>query len=138
MGGRNCCLKFSGLMQSLNLRSILFIESLKVLRSKQAEGFILLKERWLVERTFGWLNWYHRLSKGHEYLLESSEMIIYITVIRFMIRRLVEFAPSETFRTIAKLRMRRKIAIVFFLPVTAKSWMKAINKDYILCSKGKE
>jgi transposase len=26
-----------------------------VLRPQQAKGFVLLKQRWVVERTFGWL-----------------------------------------------------------------------------------
>ena len=59
-----------------------------VLRPEQAEGFVLLKKRWVVERTFGWLNWYRRLSKDYEYLPQSSEAMIYIAMIRLMVRRL--------------------------------------------------
>lgn len=59
-----------------------------VLRPEQAEGFVLLKKRWVVERTFGWLNWYRRLSKDYEYLPQSSEAMIYIAMIRLMLRRL--------------------------------------------------
>ncbi len=59
-----------------------------VLRPKQTQGFVLLKKRWIVERTFGWLNWYRRLSKDYEYLPQSSEAMIYIAMIRLMVRRL--------------------------------------------------
>lgn len=33
-----------------------------VLRPQQTKGFVLPKKRWVVERTFGWLNWSRRLS----------------------------------------------------------------------------
>ena len=34
-----------------------------VLRPVGVKGFVLLPRRWVVERTFGWLGWYRRLSK---------------------------------------------------------------------------
>lgn len=59
-----------------------------VLRPEQSKGFVLLKKRWVVERTFGWWNWYRRLSKDYERLPENSEAMIYIAMIRLMLRRL--------------------------------------------------
>lgn len=59
-----------------------------VLRPKQVKGFVLLKKRWKVERTFGWWNWLRRLSKDYEVLPETSETFIYIAMIRIMVRRL--------------------------------------------------
>jgi transposase len=59
-----------------------------VLRPKETEGFVLLKKRWVVERTFGWLNWYRRLSKDYERLPASSESMVYIAMTRLMVRRL--------------------------------------------------
>lgn len=59
-----------------------------VLRPEQTKGFVLLKKRWVVERTFGWLNWSRRLSKDYERLPASSESMIYISMIRLMVRRL--------------------------------------------------
>jgi transposase len=50
--------------------------------------FIYLPKRWVVERTFGWLNWCRRLSKDYERLPETSETFIYIAMIRIMVRRL--------------------------------------------------
>ncbi|WP_396135834.1 transposase [Chamaesiphon sp. VAR_69_metabat_338] len=52
------------------------------------EGFVLLPKRWVVERTFGWLSWCRRLSRDREGLPDTSEMWIYIAMIRIMIRRL--------------------------------------------------
>lgn len=35
-------------------------------RSDEAQGFTVLPKRWVVERSFGWMNWYRRLSKDYE------------------------------------------------------------------------
>ena len=59
-----------------------------VLRPQEHQGFVLLPKRWVVERTFGWLSWCRRLSRDHEGLPETSEMWIYIAMIRIMVRRL--------------------------------------------------
>lgn len=59
-----------------------------VLRPLEKTGFVLLPKRWVVERTFGWLNWCRRLSKDYERLPKTSETFIYIAIIRIMVRRL--------------------------------------------------
>jgi putative transposase len=43
---------------------------------RKDEGFRVLPKRWIVERTFGWLNHYHRLDKDREKLPEMSEAAI--------------------------------------------------------------
>ncbi len=59
-----------------------------VLRSDKMEGFVVLPKRWVVERTFGWFNYWRRLSKDYEVLPETSEAFIYIGMTRLMLRRL--------------------------------------------------
>ena len=59
-----------------------------VRRSDKAEGFQVIPRRWVVERTFGWLGRYRRLSKEYEYLTETSEAMIYAAMIHLMLRRL--------------------------------------------------
>ncbi len=59
-----------------------------VLRSQQTKGFVLLKKRWVVERTFGWLMGCRRLVRDYELLPETSETFIYLAMIRIMVRRL--------------------------------------------------
>ena len=59
-----------------------------VKRSDDVKGFKVLPRRWVVERTFGWLGRYRRLSKDYEGLPESSESMIYAGMIHLMVRRL--------------------------------------------------
>jgi putative transposase len=57
-------------------------------RSERAKGFQVLPKRWVVERTFGWLGRYRRLSKDYEVLPETSEAMIQLAMIHIMVRRL--------------------------------------------------
>jgi len=59
-----------------------------VLRSDDQKGFVVLPRRWVVERTFAWLNHHRRLSKDYEGLTSSSEAMILIAMTRVMVRRL--------------------------------------------------
>ncbi|NJN37932.1 MAG: IS5 family transposase [Acaryochloridaceae cyanobacterium CSU_3_4] len=56
--------------------------------SRADPGFEILPKRWVVERTFGWLNWYRRLSKDYERLTDMSEAAIYAVMTRLMLKRL--------------------------------------------------
>ena len=51
-------------------------------------GFQVLPKRWIVERTFAWLGRCRRHSKDYERNPESSEAMIYISMINLMSRRL--------------------------------------------------
>ena len=61
-----------------------------VKRSDVAKGFELLPHRWIVERTFGWLNRSRRLSKNYERLTASSEAMVYLAMLPVMTRRLAK------------------------------------------------
>jgi putative transposase len=61
-----------------------------VKRSDDQAGFKLLPRRWVVERTFSWLNRNRRLSKEYERLAVTSECFIYIAMCRLMFKRLAK------------------------------------------------
>ena len=56
-------------------------------RERKARGFEVLAERWIVERTFGWLS--RRLSKDCERRVQTGETMIEVATIRLLLRRLV-------------------------------------------------
>ncbi len=53
------------------------------------KGFVVLPRRWVVERTFGWLGRWRRLSKDYEHLPEVSEAMVTLAMIRLMVHRAV-------------------------------------------------
>jgi putative transposase len=62
-------------------------------RDPTVKGFKVLPRRWVVERTFSWFGNARRLSKDYEYHVQSSEAMIYATMIRIMVRRLASSSP---------------------------------------------
>jgi len=52
------------------------------------KGFVIQRKRWIVERTFGWLNRSRRLSKDYEQTVESSRAFVQVAMIHLMVRRL--------------------------------------------------
>ena len=51
-------------------------------------GFKVLPCRWVVERTFSWLDQNRRMSKDYERLCATGEAFIYAAMTRLMVRRL--------------------------------------------------
>src|SRR6266852_2573366 len=64
----------------------LVIEIVK--RSDTAKGFKLLPRRWVVERTFAWLNRCRRLAKDFEATIASAEAWLMIVSVKLLSRRL--------------------------------------------------
>ena len=62
----------------------------------------VLPRRWVVERTFAWIGRSRRMSKDYEYLPRSSESMVYLVMIRLMIRRLA--GTTESARETAQRR----------------------------------
>ncbi len=59
-----------------------------VLRPVGVKGFVVLPKRWIVERTFAWIGRCRRHSKDYERNPETSETMIYISMIALMSKRL--------------------------------------------------
>ncbi len=58
------------------------------LRSDKSVGFKPLPKRWVVERTFSWWESYRRLSREYEFKTQYAENMIYLAMIKLMIKRL--------------------------------------------------
>jgi putative transposase len=59
-----------------------------VKRNDDVRGFVVLPRRWVVERTFGWMSQYRRLSKDYEFHPQTSEAMIHVAMIHLMLHRL--------------------------------------------------
>jgi hypothetical protein len=55
---------------------------------KLPEGWTILPKRWVVERTFSWLNGSRRLSKDYEISTNSAESQVKLSHIHLLLRRL--------------------------------------------------
>src|ERR1035437_3564842 len=56
----------------------MFGYNVEVVKRNELHKFQVLPKRWIVERTFAWLNWSRRLSKDYELLHTSAETMIHI------------------------------------------------------------
>jgi len=54
------------------------------------EGFKVLARRWVIERTFAWMGRYRRMSKDYEFLTQTQEAMMYLSMIRTMLKRKVK------------------------------------------------
>jgi transposase len=65
-----------------------------VKRSDDTKGFKVVRKRWIVERTFGWLGRCRRLSKDFENLTRSHAAFVILAMIRLMLRRIINSTPA--------------------------------------------
>ena len=69
-----------------------------VRRPKGVKGFVLLPKRWVVERTFSWLNRWRRLSRDYEHRADSAESMVRIASIGRMLRHLSPSPKQVAFK----------------------------------------
>ncbi|MET8957825.1 IS5 family transposase [Streptomyces sp. NPDC004393] len=67
-----------------------------VRRPDEAKGFVLLKRRWIVERTLAWLVNSRRLARDYEYLPAVHEAMVKWAMVRIMIRRVARAGTTPT------------------------------------------
>lgn len=63
-------------------------------RPPSVKGFVPVKLRWIVERTFAWLSRQRRLSKDYEVRVEHQESMIYIGMMKIMLNKYEEASPA--------------------------------------------
>jgi putative transposase len=59
-------------------------------RPTGSKSFVVIKKRWVVERTFAWLVANRRLARDYERKSSHSEAFIYLAMCRLMLARLVK------------------------------------------------
>ena len=78
--------KLSGALEEIGAWTMEIIK-----RSDGAQGFEVLPRRWVVERTFAWLNRCRRLAKDWEKSIASAQAWILVAHIRLLSRRLARY-----------------------------------------------
>lgn len=59
----------------------------EVVKRNELHTFAVLPKRWIVERSFGWLDKYRRLWKNCERLLQNSFQMVSLAFIRIILKR---------------------------------------------------
>jgi len=72
-------------------------------RNEQVRGFVPVRKRWVVERTFGWFGRYRRTSKDYERYCDTEQYVIQWTMVAVLLRRLAAAEASNS----ARLQIRR-------------------------------
>ena len=74
------------------MERVLMSTGIKLAISKRPkQRFEVVPRRWVVERSIAWVNRYRRLSKDYEYRTTTSESMIYMTGIRLMLKKIVNY-----------------------------------------------
>jgi transposase len=69
--------------------------TLEVVRRCDPHAFQVVRRRWVVERTFGWLMRYRRLARDYERLTAHHEAMVYWATILIMTRRLARYQDGQ-------------------------------------------
>jgi len=68
---------------------------IEIVKRSDRPGFHVLPRRWVVERTFGWLNRNRRLAKDFETTVASSQAWIYLASVQLLARRLAQTTTNR-------------------------------------------
>jgi transposase len=69
--------------------------TVEVVARASPHSFQVLRRRWVVERTFGWLMRYRRLARDYERTTANAEAMIYWATILIMTRRLARYQTGQ-------------------------------------------
>jgi len=59
----------------------------EIIKRNEAKSFKILPKRWIVERTFSWIDTNRRTAKHYERLNETAVAIVHLSAIRIMLNR---------------------------------------------------
>jgi transposase len=69
--------------------------TLEVVKRTDAHSFQVVRRRWVVERTFGWLMRYRRLARDYERRTDHHEAMIYWATVLIMTKRLTRYETGQ-------------------------------------------
>jgi transposase len=69
--------------------------TLEVVKRTDAHSFQVVRRRWVVERTFGWLMRYRRLARDYERRTDHHEAMIYWATVLIMTKRLTRYQTGQ-------------------------------------------
>jgi transposase len=70
--------------------------TLEVVKRTAPHSFQVVRRRWVIERTFGWLMRYRRLARDYERRTDHAEAMIYWATVIIMTRRLARYETGQT------------------------------------------
>ncbi len=73
--------------QLINIIKAKFKIELEIIKRDELHTFKILPKRWIVERTFAWIDTNRRNSKNYERLNNTSVAIVHLSAIRIMLNR---------------------------------------------------
>lgn len=69
--------------------------TLEVVKNASPHSFQVVRRRWVVERTFGWLMRWRRLARDYERSIEHHEAMVYWATVFIMTRRLARYETGQ-------------------------------------------
>jgi transposase len=69
--------------------------TVEVVRRTSPHSFQVVRRRWVVERTFGWLMRYRRLARDYERRTENHEAMVYWATVFIMTKRLARYETGQ-------------------------------------------
>jgi len=69
--------------------------TVEVVKRTAPHSFQVLRRRWVIERTFGWLMRYRRLVRDYERTTANSEAMVYWATVIIMTRRLARYENGQ-------------------------------------------
>jgi transposase len=70
--------------------------TLEIVKRTSPHAFQVMKRRWVVERTFGWLMRYRRLARDYERRPEHHEAMVWWTTVFIMTKRLARYEAGQS------------------------------------------
>ncbi len=69
--------------------------TLEIVKRTSPHSFQVIRRRWVVERTFGWLMRYRRLARDYERTIEHHEAMVYWATVFIMTKRLARYETGQ-------------------------------------------